>query len=265
MRLQPPFKSIGGKFYLASKIAAMIPSTSYYRENFARAFSVGFVVQCGDKIWNDLDPKLYNLMFAIKNHFQEFKTEVEVEYTSNEFEFAKEMDKTPLEHKDTVWGAAMTYIRLNMSRGGLGNDFAWSDRLRGGIPGDINGWKTRLKQLPKLSQELQNIKLTNVCGIKLVQQDQNRKDIFQYLDPPYMPNTRKSKTVYRNFEMTKSEHYRLAYSACNSSGPIMISGYRCDEYDTWYKDWKRVDFTIANHSSQQKLKQNKIESVWFNY
>ncbi len=43
-------------------------------------------------------------------------------------------------------------VRNRMSRGGLGEDFAWSERLRGGRPGDLNAWETFKAALPAIVQ-----------------------------------------------------------------------------------------------------------------
>jgi hypothetical protein len=42
-------------------------------------------------------------------------------------------------------------VRNRFRRGELGKDFAWSDRLRGGQPGDRNAWETIKEELPRLA------------------------------------------------------------------------------------------------------------------
>lgn len=57
-----------------------------------------------------------------------------------------------------------------MSRGGNGDAFAWSERLRGGKPGDLNGWETRLEMLPALAQRIASVEFRCGCGITMMEE-----------------------------------------------------------------------------------------------
>jgi hypothetical protein len=56
------------------------------------------------------------------------------EYNAETFEWSKRSEPGD----DAVQLAFRFLLRNRFSRGGLGRDFAWSDRPRGGQPGDLN-------------------------------------------------------------------------------------------------------------------------------
>lgn len=227
-------------------------------ENFARGYSLSLnlaVGQVREEVYNDLDPTLVNLFSEVSMAAETFASRVSgLPYCEETF----------LGYKN--WSDPIgTFVRLNMSRGGLGKTFATSKRLRGGRPGDENAWATRIKALPAIGQRLCGVRFQCGCGIELCRQLMWERSTFQYLDPPYMPSTRTSRAVYGAFEMSQAQHKLLALAANECRGPIMISGYRCVEYDEWYRRWRRVDFDMPNHSGQGATKQRRVESVWMNY
>jgi DNA adenine methylase len=276
-RLRPPFKSTGGKFYLAPKIIPHLPKQDRYKfwiENFARGFSLTLAMPKRNGVmefWNDLDARLFNLMRVLVNDCAKFVTALaNVQYDEETFLAARNQDKawhprSVDNFERSLPQAINTFIRLNMSRGGNGEAFAWSDRLRGGQPGDLNAWLTRLELLPAIAERLSDVNIACECGISLMERLGGRHDIFQYCDSPYMPKTRTAKKVYGEFEMSPAEHERMATIAQNCKGPVMISGYRCSEYDVWYKEWRRIDFSMPNNAGQTKTKERRIESIWMNY
>lgn len=260
MSLRPIFKSVGGKYYMAEKLQRHMPlKFSSMCENFARGFSLTLSLPKTGRleVWNDLDPELFALTKMVKENVGIFTAFLKgLVYDQNTFEKYK-ASKTP--------GPLSTYVKLNMSRGGLGQDFSWSKRFRGGTYAEENSWNTRILELPKISDRLKDVVLMNVDGIELLESYANDPLTFQYLDPPYLEETRTAKGVYGRFEMTFSEHVRMLMAAKQCKGPVMISGYDCDEYKNALKDWNQVTFDMPNHAGQGNIKQRRVESIWKNY
>lgn len=266
MRLRPLFKSVGGKFYLAPKMYGYLPSKDRYDrrgENFGRGFSLSLILAPHEnEYWNDLDASLYNIYRWLQD--PSFAEHLSVlRYDQQTFDASvKGCSAYPL---DSLEHAVWTFVRLNFSRGGNGTHFAWSERTRGGQPGDVNGWETRLEQLPRLRKRFEHVKLYNRCGIQLVEDNVHDARLFQYLDPPYVPTTRTAPKVYASFEMTTDDHSRLLNACRASEGLIMLSGYRCKLYDDALTSWRRVDIDMPNNASQRATKERRTECLWMNY
>ena len=150
-----------------------------------------------------------------------------------------------------------------MSRGGLGKTFAWSDRQRGGKPGDVNAWDTIISSLPDISERISNIIITNKNTIDIIQSFNDPKCLI-YLDPPYLPEVRVTKKVY-NYEMTSEQHLKLVKTINSFKSKVLISGYPSRLYDKILKNWTRIEKPVVNHSSQTKTKPVKTEALWMNF
>ena len=85
------------------------------------------------------------------------------------------------------------------------------------------------------------------------------------LPRPHHPRTRTAKSAYGPYEMTPLQHFWLVAALRAHGGPAAISGYRCDEYDRWLRDWRRFDFDMPNNAGQTRRKQRRTESLWINW
>jgi DNA adenine methylase len=65
--------------------------------------------------------------------------------------------------------------------------------------------------------------------------------------------------------MTRDDHIRLLETITQCKGNVSISGYFSTLYDSYLRDWNRVEWDIANHSGQTKTKQRRRECLWINY
>lgn len=83
---------------------------------------------------------------SLKHKTHHFKSLVNVEYSEWDFLKSKRIIDNVEEWTKflPVELGAHEYIVRNMSRGRLGKDFAWSERLRGGKPGDVNAYENNL-------------------------------------------------------------------------------------------------------------------------
>jgi site-specific DNA-adenine methylase len=81
---------------------------------------------------------------------------------------------------------------------------------------------------------------------------------FVYVDPPYLPSTRRMERVYR-FDCDETHHRRLLALLNTLPVPVMLSGYASPIYDEALKGWNRVEFRTGSHGSA------RTEVVWLNY
>jgi DNA adenine methylase len=262
--LRPPFKCHGGKKYLAKWIIDYFPA-NYQEMTYLEPFCGGANVLLNkdaskEEIINDLDEDIIILFRIIRDQSIQFIRKVKnIKYKEANFKTALERKEfaSPLQH------AINEFVLRRMSRGGMKKAFAWSNRERGGQPGEINAWKTVIDLIPEISQRLQNVIVLNKSALQLVKVF-NDSDTLIYADPPYLPETRESPDVYKH-EMTIDEHMELGDALNAFKGKVLISGYPSRLYAKMYKNWTCEKKSIANHSSQQKVKPVKLELLWRNF
>lgn len=253
-KLRSPLKWHGGKSYLARRIIALMPPTRAFAEHFAGGLSVS--LNLAPLPWhtaNDSDPGLMHFWRSLRDDDGLAGAIRAEEYSEAAFRRSLGRPGDPLAF----------LVRNRMSRGGLGGDFAWSDRLRGGRPGDLNAWETFKAALPAIAARLASIRLTCVDAAESIRaaDDEHGPDVVHYCDPPYLPSTRTHRRAYSR-EMTADEHTELLEVLRGVRGTVLLSGYRSPLYDVALAGWRRVEFEMPNHSGQGRSKQRRVECLW---
>lgn len=262
-KLRSPLKWHGGKSYLARRIIALMPEHRVYVEPFFGGGSVLLNKPKADlEVVGDLNRRVINFWEHISAADVGFLSVIQgTRYCPKIFDTAKAAqwlpDNSPMEE-------AIFFLVVNrFSRGGLGGDFAWSDRLRGGQPGDVNAWETIKEELPAIAERMAEVR-TNCCEARKLMAAYDGPDTLHYLDPPYLHETRTAKKAYGEFEMDLDDHVRLLVAAEACKGTVMLSGYRSKHYDSFLAEWSRIDVDMPNHSGQGSTKQRRTECLWIN-
>ncbi len=89
----------------------------------------------------------------------------------------------------------------------------------------------------------------------------NSDTVLIYLDPPYLPETRKSRNRYP-FELDKNDHIKILKAINKLTEQkflIAISHYQCELYDKYLSHWRRIDFNSMKRGGVE------IESLYMNY
>jgi DNA adenine methylase len=155
-------------------------------------------------------------------------------------------------------------VRKRFSRDGLGKNFAWSERQRGGQPGDLNGWETlKNKHLWRVAERLQGVEIRQANAIDVIREFDGL-DTVHYVDPPYLHEIRTARAAYR-FEMTTEGHMELLDVVVGCEGTVVLSSYASSLYDDRLVGWERVEIDMPNHSAQGKRKQRRVEVLWIKY
>jgi len=269
-KIRPPVKRHGGKAYHARRIVALMPPHRTYLEPFVGGGSVLLnKPRVEIEIASDLDSALIGMWSQLsRNPAAVIDDLSRIKYTEAEFRevlayFAS--PHQPSSAADSPSSAASAYIvRSRFSRGGLGKSFAWSDRLRGGQPGDVNAWDTfRRVDLPAICERARGVRFECCEAVEMIRRNGSR-DALIYADPPYLHETRTARKAYEH-EMTAAQHADLLSALVETPAKVILSGYRSRMYDGSLADWRRVDVDMPNHSGQGKAKQRRIECLWMNY
>lgn len=272
--LRPPFKIHGGKRYLASWILEQFPTDIPngfehfdYLEPFCGAASVFLnkekSISPAKEVLNDIDPGVVAILRTLRDEPETFIKRLK-NTTYSERVFLRELKKSEAKEYENEYDHALNeFIVRRMSRGGMKKAFAWSDRERGGQPGDVNAWETIIDVLPEIATRIKDTFIFNKNAIKVIKAF-NSENMICFCDPPYVPETRSAKEVYE-YEMSTDDHIELATVLNDFKGKVILSGYPSTLYKRLYTGWKCIKKNIPNHASQAKTKSVKIECLWMNF
>ena len=169
---------------------------------------------------------------------------------------------------DAVRRATAFFIRMRMSRQGLGQDFCTpTSRTRRGMNENVSAWLGAIEGLPAIHDRLKRVEVWKRPAVEAIRALDNGPGFLVYCDPPYLHETRSSTGEYGSFEMDAAEHVALLDCLANMRGHFLLSGYRSQMYDAAAKlhGWIRHDFDLPNNASSAKSKERKTECVWSNY
>lgn len=266
-KLRPAFKIHGGKWYLAEWIISLFPpnyESMDYVEPYSGAASVWLNKNpsTGIEVLNDINLGVTQIFKALRDEPKEFiSTLKKIKYSERVFK--RELDRVEEPYVDYLDHAVSEFIVRRMSRGGLKKNFAWSERQRGGQPGDVNAWKTIIGALPLIAERIAPCHIHNLHAPKVIKA-YDHPNVLMYIDPPYDPDSRVAKNAYEH-EMTTEQHVELSEDLHKCKSKIIISGYPSKLYSRLYSEWRCEKKKIINHSSQKKKKEYKIEACWMNF
>jgi len=101
-------------------------------------------------------------------------------------------------------------------------------------------------------------KLINGNCIQVLSKLEVDENTFIYIDPPYHPETRRRKRVYKH-DYTVHNHIELLEFVVSLPCKILISGYFTELYDDYLSGWSTHRFLSKTHVDVRE------EVVWFNY
>jgi DNA adenine methylase len=256
--VRPPFKYHGGKSYLAPKLIPLLPRHRVYVEPFAGGLNVLLnKPRASVEVAGDLDADLIRFYRVLCGRPGELLGRVRtLEYRADTFEWARCADDVA----DSLDAAIRFLVRQRFSRGSLGRSFAWSERQRGGRPGDLNAWETIKGQLPRIAGRLRGVLLRCRRAIDVIREFDGPDTLF-YLDPPYPHDTRTVTAAYGH-EMTLADHVALVATITRLRGKVAISSYPNPMYDRALSGWDRHEFDMPNHSGQGCTKKRRVEVLW---
>jgi DNA adenine methylase len=259
-KLRGPVKRHGGKHYLGKRIVSLFPKHRVYCEPFCGGAAVLLNKwRSAVEIAGDINLALIGFLTVLRDQPDELIRRLRaIPYDRRSFDWACE---TSGDH-DLIESAERFMVKNRFSRGGLGRNFAWSERLRGGEPGDSHGWQTILAELPKIAARLQGVELHCTDAVDLIRRFDGPVTL-NYIDPTYPAATRTAKKAYAH-EMTDEDHLRLLDAILNVRGMVVLSGYHNAIYDDALRSWECSEVKMPNHSAQTKVKSRRVEVIWLN-
>lgn len=139
--------------------------------------------------------------------------------------------------------------------------------------GDKVGWKSDVVgrekayalwdwyRLPEwiidVAERLRMVQIENRPALEVIRRF-DYENVFMYLDPPYLLNTRTGKQYMH--EMTEADHEELLKEILRSKAKVMISGYESEMYNDYLKEWNRYTFNSCSEKGTPRK-----EICWTNY
>lgn len=111
--------------------------------------------------------------------------------------------------------------------------------------------------------QLGSVRLVRGCAVKWLQANKgslNARTVV-YCDPPYLDSTRAvpGRRYYDHEFGCVADHAELLDVLRFLECPVLISGRRSKLYDTFLRDWRRVDYQTRNHGH------TVTESLWCSF
>jgi DNA adenine methylase len=251
----------GGKGGMFKEIIKYFPQHDTYIEAFGGGASLLLRKEPSPiEIYNDLEENVYSLFKVISSEelFKEFKNKLDL--TPYSRQLSEEYEESLKNDNLTIIDRAYKYFYVNRTvYNGVGS-FSYSLVVRRNMSKPISDYLSVVDRLPEIHQRLSKVVIEKIDALKLIEK-YDKPDVFMYLDPPYLPNTRTG-GKYKE-DMSEEQHINFINLLKNiQNAKILLSGYNNELYNTL--NWKRVDFEVKTQTNSRKPK-TKTESLWLNY
>ena len=263
-KLRPPIKTHSGKYYLASWIIDNFPS-DYQELEYCDLCCGGCSVFLNKEpskkeMINDKDIGVVSIFKALRDDPKDFISKMkDVKY--NEDTFQKVFQRNEEGNFEDYYDLALNeFVLRRMSRNGLKKSFAWTNRVRGGKPGDVNAWETMVDQLDQLADRLKNVTILNEDFLNIAH-SWSEEGVFMFIDPPSLPEATDGTVNVDDNEMSVEDHIKFLTYLKDSSAKIMICGYDCLLYTKHLTNWKVHKKKVVKQNSSIK----RQYSLWVNY
>lgn len=246
----------GAKTRLAGWICEYIPEHKVYVEPYAGSLAVLFnKPRSHIETVNDLNCEVVNYFMVLRDYPEELKALIEnTPYAREEYERAYEKTDDPIEK-------ARRFCVRCWQGFGCSNRYknGWKSGQQTKSPNPARAWATLTETMDAAKERLAGVQIENLPALEILDR-YDTPDVFAYLDPPYMKDTRKG-YLYAE-EMTDADHFLLLEAVTKHPGRFLISGYDNELYSFYLsgKRWHKVQ-----KQSQVERGLKRVETLWMNY
>lgn len=281
-KLRSPFSWFGGKGLLVSRLLEYAPRHRVYLEVFGGGANLLFAKEPVElEVYNDIDESLVNFFRVLRDEekFEKFYRKVCLTpYARAEFDYCKETWDTV---EDEVERAYRWYVVAKMSFSGVfGSGWHFAvNTIRRNMPLAVSSWLSTIELLPEIHQRVMRVQIENKDWFDFLEtySGYDFDEEFVYLDPPYLPETRRN-GEYR-YEMSREDHEKLIDYLLTHKRRVMLSGYDNELYQKLEKHgWKKICWEIAcravgrtrgtgilGDGATLYKNQRRLECIWINY
>lgn len=264
---RPALRYLGGKFLLAEWIIKHFPPHRIYVEPFGGGASVLLRKERAyAEVYNDLAGEVVGLFRVLRDPALAPRLIELVRLTPfarGEFEAAYEASG------DAVEAARRLLVRSFMGFGSTG----FNPRVRTGFRAaptqshtrPASDWRHYPEALGVIVERLTGVVIECRPALEVLDLHDGPETLF-YLDPPYMPETRSTKskfggTLYHGYihEMSVADHEALLARILGLRAAVVLSGYPTQLYDDALGGWRRVERAALADGARKRT-----EVLWMN-
>lgn len=245
----------GSKGTMTDWIVGQMPAHQVYVEPFFGSGSV-FFAKAPSKLEtiNDLDGRVVNLFRVIRERPDQLAYAITATpFSRSELETAnlhREGDDLEQARRFLVWCHQQIGVRTGTD---MANGWRWTkDRDSSAVP----RWRELPAAITAAAERLRLAQIEQRPALDVIKA-YDASNVLIYADPPYEPTT-VPRLPYLH-TMTTEDHSVLLDALNRHSGPVLLSGYRCDLYDDRLRDWRRIDKRVQADNAQART-----ESLWLN-
>jgi DNA adenine methylase len=254
----------GSKWRIVENLVELIPPHHTYLEPYFGSGAVFFRKAPSDiETINDLDYDVVNLFQCIREDSEKLaRLVMATPYSRQMYDDSFKIDLVTemLLGGDRFHKACQFLVRCWMGHGfrtngykvGWKNDVQGRERMYA-----LWNWYRIPEWIIEVAERLRMVQIECSPALELIQR-YNYENVFMYLDPPYLLDTRNGKQ-YRH-EMTDDDHKKMLKEILASRAKIMISGYASALYNDMLSGWTKKEF-----QSHAEMGKKRTEVVWMNY
>ena len=259
------FPYFGGKYRIAKHIIALMPDHHCYVEVFGGAANV-LIQKPKSKVevYNDINSDIVNLFRMVRNHYSVFLHKARhTPYSREVFDEYRECLKT---ETDPIERAYMWFCVQDFSFAAHHRTFGTSIEKN-----QARAFKNRVDSLNIIVDRLREVQIENDTYDAVLDR-YDKANVLFYLDPPYLPSTRRSGDY--THDMTEADHVRLINRLQTIKGNVILSGYPNALYEKlgWRSITKEVNASSASRTKTSGLQgngncthQRRTEVLWMNF
>lgn len=264
---QTPFQQYGGKWEFGDWYASLLPrAQTLVITHFGAGSPLWHIDPYPVEVINDLDGGIVNFFRVCRDYPSKLARAIDLTpYSRREYELCSHT-----EGGDIVEQARRFAYVARASHGGEWGR-SWS-RSKGHSRRGMSSSVSRYLHLPETTIEIADrIKTTQIeCldGTELILQ-YDREDAVFFIDPPYMPETRKGADVYAH-EMSVDQHEEMLKVLKGTKGRWLLCGYANPMYSDMLSEFSRLERVVncrSNVTSDGTVAKapTRVETVWANY
>lgn len=264
-RIRSPIIRMGGKANIAKQIVDIFPPHDCFIDVFMGACHILLAKPeeiSKTEVINDKDSNLINLFRVIKENPIQLREKIlQMPISRQYFKELYTMNTTSL---NTIDKAARTfYLIRNSQYGDARNGFrTYTDRKPSRTMERI------ANELVFVKERLKNVIIENMDYSSLLRKYESigKDNNLYFIDPPYIVKHRPK--GYYDIPFTKEDNKQLCEIAKQLRGKVIISHYKCKEYDEWLVGWHKVEILTHKASSKvsdEGVKERVVECLYCNF
>lgn len=264
---RPVLRWHGGKWMLAPWIIANLPAHRIYTEAFGGAASVLLrKPRSYAEVYNDLDDDVVNLFRVLRDPISSARlTELLrlTPFARSEFFDSYDADGDPVERARQLVARSYMGFGSDASNRDVRTGFRAASNRSGTTP--AHDWANYPESLAATVARLRSVIIEHRPAVEVMLQHDG-PETLHYVDPPYMPETRSTKSrrggeryhAYRH-ELTTDDHRQLLAAICELRGMVVLSGYPAPLYDQHLAGWRRLERPALADGARRRS-----EVLWIN-